>query len=145
MDHTLWENTIKSKFLEAVSQWIRTTRDDRDDFEREPLSLKDALNLLSNSQLETWIQKLESKLEYTFESLKTLPPAHVFTRDIILVFKSFGKDERRLQKVQWSQEWIKRREDKSEFQNDLRGLNIQLAFNLLSNNQLKQWYSQYKN
>ena len=45
----------------------------------------------------------------------------------------------------WSQEWIKRREDKSEFKNDLRGLNIQLAFNLLSNNQLKQWYSQYKN
>ena len=137
----------KSEVSKVASDWLKIRNERQDsDADVETLDYKDKLNLLSNDQLKMLIHKWESELppKYTLDYLKYLPPGHEFTPEINAVFKRFSKDERKIQKVYWSQEWIKIRIDKPDHPKDPLGMDIRNAFNLLSNRQIELWYGQYE-
>ena len=131
-------------------QWARAwlpVRDDREDADRDDpeMLLRDALNTLSNAQLEKWIEnKLEEKNSVNKRSfiqlLKTLSADHVFSdRDFPKILKRKEKCLKGLrQEVEWANTWLPIREDREDSEYD-PDMSIRDAFNMLSNTQLKAW------
>ena len=112
------------------------------------LPIHAAFNELSNIQLKEWIENQKQNVvvkNYRFEDLKTLPSDHVFSK--ITGKMIFGGKNKKLlvtQKVAWAEEWLKRRDDKEPAAMRYLNLPIHLAFNKLSNCQLKEWIENQK-
>ena len=126
--------------------WL-SIRDDREDAHRDDpeILLRDALNTLSNAQLEKWIEnKLEEKNSVNklsfIQLLRTLSADHVFSDcDFPKILKSKEKCLKGMkQEVEWANTWLPIREDREDSEYD-PDMSIRDAFNLLSNTQLKAW------
>ena len=138
---------IKTKCqIKWARAWL-SIRDDRKDADHEDpgMSLRDALNTLSNAQLEKWIEiKLEEKNSVKKLSfihlLRTLSGDHVFSdRDFPKILKSKEKCLKGMkQEVEWANTWLPIREDREDSEYD-PDMSIRDAFNMLSNTQLKAW------
>ena len=151
---TRGNNNSKQKTKESVKwgiEWIRR-RNDKPDYESYKLNLTlvEAFNELSNSQLLKWIEgrirSSDSSLD-RFERLNYLSPDHVFTlddlSDVLKVPSNCRQSSLRRNKTEesviWACTWLRRRNNKPKNPNYHNKLPLLDALNNTSNSQLLMW------
>ena len=126
--------------VEWANTWL-PIREDREDSEYDPdMSIRDAFNMLSNTQLKAWTKLRVKITKNPVESLKKLKSDHIFGYDdFTFHLKKKDFDSKRLRmEVDWSRRWLPVRTDREDSEY-LPEMSIMNAFNKLSNSQLQDW------
>ena len=135
------EFTFNNFSNKQLRRWIKLIRDSK-------AVNKATATIKKETKNDTKKPKSVGNKETKFMRLQTLPPGHVFTEDDLsdvlkmsssLLASHMERKPKLKEAVKWGNEWIKRRKDRPNYQEDYVQFSLLRAFNELSNLQLKIW------